>query len=84
MTPSIEHGAQLDRAARSSGRMCRLSPDGSGRAVVPTGSVPTAAYEHDKNRRQLRQRGITPNIARQTEHGFGLGRYRRVVERSFA
>ena len=42
-------------------------------------------YDHDKYRRQLRQRGIMPEIARrQTEHGSGLGRYRWVVERTFA
>jgi transposase len=42
-------------------------------------------YDHDSYRRQLRQRGIKPEIARrQTEHGSGLGRYRWVVERTFA
>jgi transposase len=42
-------------------------------------------YDHDKYRRQLRQRGIRPEIARrQTEHGSGLGRARWVVERTFA
>ena len=42
-------------------------------------------YDHDKYRRQLRQRGIPPEIARrQTAHGSGLGRYRWVVERTFA
>jgi transposase len=42
-------------------------------------------YDHDKYRRLLRRRGIAPEIARrQTEHGSGLGRYRWVVERSFA
>ncbi len=42
-------------------------------------------YDHDKYRRQLRERGITPEIARrQTEHGSGLGQARWVVERTFA
>jgi transposase len=42
-------------------------------------------YDHDKYRRLLRKRGITPEIARrQTEHGSGLGRFRWVVERTFA
>jgi transposase len=42
-------------------------------------------YDHDSYRRQLRERGITPEIARrQTEHGSGLGRARWVVERTFA
>jgi len=42
-------------------------------------------YDHDKYRRELRKRRIKPEIARrQTEHGSGLGRYRWVVERTFA
>jgi transposase len=42
-------------------------------------------YDHDKYRRRLRELGIKPEIARrQTEHGSGLGRYRWVVERTFA
>ena len=42
-------------------------------------------YDHDKYRRQLRQRGIASDIARrQSTHGSGLGRARWVVERTFA
>ena len=42
-------------------------------------------YDYDNRRRELRRRGITPEIARRkTEHGSGLGRYRWVVERTFA
>jgi transposase len=42
-------------------------------------------YDYPAYRRELRQRGITPEIARrQTEHGSGLGRFRWVVERTFA
>jgi transposase len=42
-------------------------------------------YDHDRYRRLLRRRGIRPEIARrQTEHGSGIGRFRWVVERSFA
>ena len=42
-------------------------------------------YDYDDRRRELRRRGITPEIARRkTEHGSGLGRYRWVVERTFA
>jgi transposase len=42
-------------------------------------------YDHDKYRRELRRRPITPEIARrQTDHGSGLGRARWVVERTFA
>jgi transposase len=42
-------------------------------------------YDHDAYRQLLRQRGITPVIARRgTAHGSGLGRRRWVVERTFA
>ncbi len=42
-------------------------------------------YDHDKYRRLLRERGITAEIARRKiAHGSGLGRYRWVVERTFA
>jgi transposase len=47
--------------------------------------IADGAYDHDKYRRLVRQRGIEPLFARrQTEHGSGLGRYRWVVERTFA
>ena len=43
------------------------------------------AYDHRPQRRELRRRGIRPEIARRkTGHGSGLGRYRWVVERTFA
>jgi transposase len=43
------------------------------------------AYDHRPQRRELRRRGIRPEIARRkTEHGSGLGRYRWVIERTFA
>jgi len=43
------------------------------------------AYDHRPQRRALRERGIGAEIARRkTEHGSGLGRYRWVVERTFA
>jgi transposase len=42
-------------------------------------------YDHDKYRRMLRIRGITPRIARRgVAHGSGLGKHRWVVERGFA
>jgi transposase len=42
-------------------------------------------YDHDKYRRQVRAKGITPVIARRgTEHGSGLGVHRWVVEQSIA
>jgi transposase len=43
------------------------------------------AYDHRPQRRELRRRAIRPEIARRTTgHGSGLGRYRWVVERTFA
>jgi len=42
-------------------------------------------YDHDKYCRQVRDKGITPVIARRgTGHGSGLGVYRWVVEQSIA
>src|SRR5215207_9865278 len=42
-------------------------------------------YDYDIYRRQLRDRGITPRIARRgVAHGSGLGKQRWVVERGFA
>jgi transposase len=42
-------------------------------------------YDHDKYRELVRELGITPVIARRkTANGSGLGRYRWVVERTFA
>ena len=42
-------------------------------------------YDHDKYRTLVRELGITPVIARRrTANGSGLGRYRWVVERTFA
>ena len=51
----------------------------------PDKLIADRGYDHDKYRRQLRQRAIKPLIGRrQSEHGSGLGRYRWVVERTFA
>jgi transposase len=42
-------------------------------------------YDHDCYRREVRKRGITPQIARRgTPHGSGLGVQRWVVERTIA
>jgi len=42
-------------------------------------------YDYDKYRNLLRERGITPMIARRgAAHGSGLGKVRWVVERTFA
>jgi transposase len=51
----------------------------------PERLIADRGYDHDKYRRLLWQRGVKPVIARrQTDHGSGLGRYRWVVERTFA
>jgi transposase len=42
-------------------------------------------YDSDPHRRELRRRGIRPQIARRrTPHGSGLGRYRWYVERTLS
>lgn len=42
-------------------------------------------YDHDFYRSQVHDQGVVPAIAlRGTRHGTGLGRYRRVVDRTFA
>jgi len=51
----------------------------------PDGVVADRGHDHDKYRRELWRRGVKPMIARRgTEHGSGLGRWRWVVERTFA
>jgi len=51
----------------------------------PDTLITDRGYDHDKYRRLLWQRGVKPVIARrQTDHGSGLGRYRWVVQRTFA
>jgi transposase len=57
-------------------------PDGAGQ---PACVIADRGYDHDKYRRLLGDRGIEPVIARrETDHGSGLGRFRWVVERTFA
>jgi transposase len=47
--------------------------------------VADRGYDHDKYRRELRRRGIAHHIARRgVDHGSGFGRWRWVVERTFA
>jgi Transposase DDE domain. len=42
-------------------------------------------YDHDKYRKLVRDKGITPHIARRGEaHGSGLGTHRWVVEQTIA
>jgi transposase len=51
----------------------------------PDALLADRAYDHDKYRRLLRDRGIRPVIAeRGVEHGSGLGIFRWVVERTIA
>jgi transposase len=51
----------------------------------PEQLIADRGYDYDKHRRLLRQRGITPLIARRnTTHGSGLGTVRWIVERTFA
>jgi transposase len=51
----------------------------------PDSVIADRGYDHDKYRRLVRDHGVEPVIARrQTKHGSGLGRYRWVVERTFA
>jgi transposase len=51
----------------------------------PDRIVADRGYDHDHYRHELWRRGVKPVIARRgTEHGSGLGRWRWVVERTFA
>jgi transposase len=51
----------------------------------PDQIVADRGYDHDSYRCELWRRGVKPAIARRgTEHGSGLGRWRWVVERTFA
>jgi transposase len=67
----------------------RGDPTGT-RPTRPTRRRPDAlyadrAYDHDKYRRQVNAKAITPHIARRgVPHGSGLGVYRWVVEQTVA
>jgi transposase len=51
----------------------------------PDQLIADRGYDSRAHRCELRRRGIKPVIARRaTEHGSGLGRFRWVVERTFA
>jgi transposase len=51
----------------------------------PDSLLADRGYDFDPLRQLLRERGIRPIIARRKiDHGSGLGRYRWVVERTFA
>ena len=52
---------------------------------VPDKMYGDRAYDSEPHRQELRERGITPELAkRNTEHGSGLGVYRWVVERTIS
>ena len=60
-------------------------PPVRGRRGRPEAVYAGRGYDHDKYRRQVRGKGITPVIARRsTEHGSGLGVHRWVIEQSIA
>jgi transposase len=51
----------------------------------PRQLIADRGYDSEGHRRELRRRGIKPQIARRkTEHGSGLGVYRWVIERTFS
>jgi transposase len=51
----------------------------------PETVIADRGYDSNPHRHQLALRGIEPIIARRkTKHGSGLGRYRWVIERTFA
>jgi hypothetical protein len=76
--PGVLDGYQRRTAARG-------HPAGA-RPTRPPASAPGCdlrrpGYDHDKDRCQVRDKGITPVIARsRTEHGSGLGVHRWVAE----
>jgi transposase len=61
------------------------SPTTRSTASQPRALFANRGYDFDKYRRALRERGITPRIARRgVPHGSGLGKIRWVVDRGFA
>jgi transposase len=63
--------------------LCKESADD--RAIVLIAYSATGGYDAEAIRRGLCARRIIPFLAkRNTEHGSGLGRWRWVVERTFA
>ena len=79
------------RATMKQNRVCACLRCASPRTRAQTARGPSEGSDAVRARvcaarwRELRTRGIRPEIARRnTEHGSGLGRYRWVVERTFA
>jgi transposase len=73
-----EEGATIERVPRVRGRVGRPRQRHE-RLTADRG------YDHDKYRRELRRRGIRPEVAsRRTDHGSGLWAGPLGVERTFA
>ncbi len=95
-TNSLNRARSRDEPRRRSLSRARSSPETVTAEAPPevtvrpppvTGrpSSHTSRYDHDKYRRLVRERGVTPRIARHgVGHGSGLGKRRWVVERTFA
>lgn len=63
----------------------RVAPVGARGKFRPAVLLADRAYDSRRHRDELRERGITPRIAkRRTEHGSGLGKERWVIERTFS
>ncbi len=61
----------------------RVPPTGVHGKFRPKALLADRAYDSRKHRNALRERGITPRIAkRNTTHGSGLGKERWVIERT--
>ncbi len=63
----------------------RVPPTGRYGKFRPKALLADRAYDSRRHREALRERGITPRIAkRNSEHGSGLGKDRWVVERTLS
>jgi transposase len=63
----------------------RVPPTGRYGKLRPKMLLAHRAYDSRRHRKALRERGITPRIAkRDTSHGSGLGKERWVIERTIA
>lgn len=63
----------------------RVPPTGRHGKFRPKALLADRAYDSRGHRQELRERGITPRIAKRgTGHGSGLGKGRWVVERTFS